>query len=41
MKFRKLQMTFGEQNGCLYYSSPAVIMGKKKGNRFRGLRELS
>jgi hypothetical protein len=33
-------MMFGEQNRCLCYSSPAAIMGKKKGNQFRGLREL-
>jgi len=23
-------MAFGEQNGCLYYTSPAAIMGKRK-----------
>ena len=34
-------MTFGEQKGCLYYSSLAAIMEKKKGNQFRGLRGLS
>jgi len=30
MKFWKLQMKFGEQNECIYYSSPAVINGKKE-----------
>ena len=34
-------MKFGEQNGCLRYSSPTAIMGKKKGNIFRRLRGQS
>jgi hypothetical protein len=40
VKFLKLQMKFGEQNGCIYYPSPAAIMGKMKGNQFRRLSGL-